>query len=73
MKVTIEYCGGCPFLAQANALAVELKDTFGEVEVELVRSTGGAFEVRVDGNLVFSKKASKRFPAYREIPELIGA
>ncbi len=24
--------------------------------------------MRVDGNLVFSKLAEKRFPAYREIP-----
>lgn len=72
MKVTIEYCGGCPYLPQANALACELKETFGDVEIELVRSTGGAFEVQVDGQLVFSKKASKRFPAYRELPQLIG-
>lgn len=72
MKVTIEYCGGCPYLPQASALATELKQTFGEVEIELVASTGGAFEVRVDGQTIFSKRASKRFPAYREIPELIG-
>lgn len=73
MKVTIEYCGGCPYLPQANALATELRETFGDVEIELVRSTGGAFEVRVDGSVVFSKLAQKRFPAYRELPELIGA
>jgi hypothetical protein len=29
--------------------------------------------VQVDGRLVFSKKALKRFPAYQEIPELIEA
>jgi selT/selW/selH-like putative selenoprotein len=29
------------------------------------------FEVQVDGRLVFSKKASSRFPAYQEIPTLI--
>jgi selT/selW/selH-like putative selenoprotein len=39
--------------------------------VELIESKGGVFEVRVDGRLVFSKKALKRFPAYQEIPELI--
>lgn len=72
MKVTIEYCGGCPFLAQARALELELRETFGELEVELVRSSGGAFEISVDGARVFSKQASRRFPAYREIPELLG-
>jgi hypothetical protein len=29
------------------------------------------FEVQVDGRLLFSKKASKRFPGYQEIPTLI--
>lgn len=35
-------------------------------------SKGGAFEVTVDGQKVFSKLALGRFPAYREIPALIG-
>jgi hypothetical protein len=29
------------------------------------------FEVTVDGRLVFSKAALKRFPAYREIPQIL--
>jgi len=37
-----------------------------------VRSKGGAFEVSVDGRTVFSKLDQGRFPAYREIPGLIG-
>lgn len=40
-------------------------------EVALVASRGGVFEVAVDDRLVFSKAALKRFPAYREIPDLI--
>lgn len=36
--------------------------------MQLVPSKGGAFEVRVDGKLVFSKLAERRFPAYQEIP-----
>jgi len=42
-------------------------------EVELVESSGGAFEVTVDGRLVFSKLQQGRFPAYREIPTLLGS
>jgi len=41
------------------------------VEVSLVRSKNGAFEVTVDGRKVFSKLELGRFPAYREIPGLI--
>jgi selT/selW/selH-like putative selenoprotein len=37
-----------------------------------VPSKGGAFEVTVDGAKLFSKLALGRFPAYREIPTLIG-
>lgn len=35
-------------------------------------SKGGAFEVTVDGVKVFSKLTLGRFPAYQEIPTLIG-
>jgi len=37
-----------------------------------VPSKGGVFEVTVDGRLVFSKAGLKRFPAYQEIPQLLG-
>lgn len=36
-------------------------------EVELVKSSGGAFEVSVDGRLAFSKKQLGRFPTDQEI------
>jgi selT/selW/selH-like putative selenoprotein len=41
------------------------------IQVELVESKGGAFEVAVDGRKVFSKLELGRFPAYREVPALI--
>jgi len=37
-----------------------------------VPSKGGVFEVTVDGQKVFSKLSLGRFPAYREVPGLIG-
>ncbi len=45
---------------------------FSDAEVELVKGTGGAFEVTVEGAKVFSKLDLDRFPAYGEIPSLIG-
>jgi selenoprotein W-related protein len=33
----------------------------------LIPSSGGVFEVMVDGDLVFSKKAQDRFPDHDEI------
>jgi selT/selW/selH-like putative selenoprotein len=35
--------------------------------VNLRRSSGGVFEIRVDGRLAFSKKAAGRFPTSEEI------
>ncbi len=42
-----------------------------DIEVELVPSSGGAFEVSVDGKKVFSKLELGRFPAYQEVPLLL--
>jgi len=72
MKVTIEYCAQCNYHPQAAGLAAELREVYGELELELVPSKGGAFEISVDGVQVFSKLAQGRFPAYRELPGLIG-
>ena len=33
----------------------------------MIPSSGGVFEVEVDGELVFSKKAQDRFPDHAEI------
>jgi predicted Rdx family selenoprotein len=41
-----------------------------EADVELVRSSGGVFEVYVGDRLKFSKKALGRFPTDAEIDAL---
>jgi selT/selW/selH-like putative selenoprotein len=52
-------------------LAAELKKTFPEAEVRLVESSGGVFEVTVDGAVVFSKKVSGRHAGPGEVLDLI--
>ncbi len=49
----------------------ELKNEFPDAEVRLVPSSGGVFEVQVDGNLVFSKRALRRHAQPGEVVELI--
>ena len=39
-------------------------------DIELVRSSGGVFEILVDGQLKFSKKAIGRFPSDAEVDAL---
>ena len=49
-------------------MADALKDRYG-VDVKLIESGGGVFEVVKDGELIFSKKAIGRFPEHNEIFE----
>tara|TARA_Y100000590_G_scaffold420672_1_gene523613 strand:+ start:516 stop:677 length:162 start_codon:yes stop_codon:yes gene_type:complete len=39
----------------------------------LIPGAGGAFEVKVDGDLVFSKKEKGRYPEIKELQEAIAA
>ncbi len=38
-----------------------------DLEAELIPGDGGIFDVKVDGRLIFSKKAAGRFPEHEEI------
>jgi selT/selW/selH-like putative selenoprotein len=44
---------------------------FPDAEVQLEKSSGGTFEVTVDGKLVFSKRALGRHAKPGEVVELI--
>jgi selT/selW/selH-like putative selenoprotein len=41
-------------------------------EITLRRSSGGVFEIRAEGRLAFSKKATGRFPTEAEIVGSVG-
>ena len=49
-------------------MADVLKNRYG-VDVKLIESGGGVFEVVKDNDLIFSKKAIGRFPTHDEIFE----
>jgi len=51
---------------------VEYLKRNGFADVELVKSSGGAFEVKADGRLLFSKLETGRFPKNEEILALLG-
>jgi selT/selW/selH-like putative selenoprotein len=51
-------------------LAASLKQRFG-IDAELVRGSGGVFDVELDGKLVFSKHALDRFPDPGEVEAAI--
>lgn len=49
----------------------ELQAAFPDIETRLIPSSGGRFEVAVDGRTVFSKHALRRHAEPGEIVELI--
>ena len=72
-QVEIEYCTQCRWLLRAAWLAQELLTTF-EADlsaVSLQPSTGGIFEVRLNGAVLFNRKAEGRFPESKELKQLI--
>jgi selT/selW/selH-like putative selenoprotein len=52
-------------------LAAELREKFPEVEIDMMPSRGGRFEVSVDGRPVFEKSKLGRHAKPGEIVQLI--
>ena len=71
MKISIEYCAMWNYLPKASSLEVELNDNFPQADISLISSGGGVFEISLNGDLIFSKKALNRFPEDGEIKKLI--
>jgi selenoprotein W-related protein len=71
--VEIEYCRQCRWMLRAAWTAQELLTTFEEEigGVTLKPGTGGVFAVRVDGDLVWSRKEAGRHAEITEIKQLV--
>lgn len=72
-RLEIEYCRQCRWLLRAGWMAQELLTTFSDElgEVALVPGTGGIFEVRVDGETVWSRKQQSRLPEIKELKQIV--
>lgn len=71
--IEIQYCTQCRWLLRAAWMAQELLTTF-EAElggVTLVPATGGVFEVRAGGDLIWSRQDHGRFPDIVELKQLV--
>jgi len=72
--IEITYCRLCGWGLRAGWTAQELLATFAE-EIGSVAltpdATGGVFEVRADGELIWSRKERGRFPEMKELKQLV--
>ena len=77
-RVSLEYCVPCDYHARALQVTKELLGNYQHIidRLVLITSSKGAFEVRVDDELIFSKKALERHAEPGEIlrsfKELVG-
>ncbi len=62
--IEIEYCTQCRWLLRSAWLAQELLTTFERdlQRVSLMPGSGGIFEIRLNGELLFSRQQAQRFP-----------
>lgn len=67
MKVIIIYCDTWDFRQQASRAGDEITKEYPNTILIPVPSTGGIFEIIVDGINIFSKKAIGRFPKEGEL------
>jgi selenoprotein W-related protein len=73
-RIEIEYCRQCRWLLRAAWMAQELLTTWddGEIgEVALIPGAGGVYEIRLDGEVLFSRAETGRFPEAKEIKQRV--
>jgi selenoprotein W-related protein len=71
--VEIIYCNQCRWLLRAAWMAQELLSTFDQeiTALTLKPGSGGIFEIRVNGELVWSRKTEGRFPEITELKQRV--
>ena len=72
-RVEIEYCTGCRWMLRAAWMAQELLQTFEAdlAEVALKPGSGGVFEIRANGETVWSRKEEGGFPEIKELKKRV--
>jgi selenoprotein W-related protein len=72
-RVEIIYCTQCRWLMRAAWLAQELLTTFEKEigELALIPGTGGVLDIRLNNEVIFSRKESGHFPELKELKQLI--
>ena len=73
MNIFIEYCTSWNYLPHASRVEAELKANYPDSNIKLISGSGGIFDVKCDGKLIYSKHNIKgqRFPDVGEITGLI--
>ena len=72
-RIAIVYCRQCNWLLRAAWMAQEILSTFGDDvgEVALLPSTGGAFRIEIDDDVVWDRKRDGGFPDVPTLKQIV--
>ena len=72
-KLSITYCTQCNWLLRAAWMAQEVLSTFSleMCEVTLIPGTGGIFQIRLDGELIWDRKGEGGFPDIKVLKQKV--
>ena len=72
-SLTITYCTQCNWLLRSAWMAQEVLSTFSlEMgQVTLIPGTGGIFEIRLDGDLIWERKRDGGFPDVKQLKQMV--
>ena len=72
-RVAITYCRQCNWLLRSAWMAQELLSTFADdlSEVALIPSTGGAFQIECDGDILWERKRDGGFPDVKALKQIV--
>ncbi|XP_045432372.1 migration and invasion enhancer 1-like [Pipistrellus kuhlii] len=71
VRISVEYCEPCGFEVTYLELASTVKEQYPVIEIESRLGGTGAFEIRINGQLVFSKLENGGFPYKKDHIEAI--
>ncbi|XP_019362762.1 PREDICTED: migration and invasion enhancer 1 [Gavialis gangeticus] len=71
VRIVVEYCEPCGFESTYQELASAVKEEYPDIEIESRLGGKGAFEIEINGQLVFSKLENGGFPYEKDLIEAI--
>lgn len=71
--LSIAYCTQCNWLLRSAWMAQEVLSTFGGDlgGITLIPGTGGIFEIRLDGALIWERKRDGGFPDVKVLKQMV--
>ncbi|XP_078501787.1 migration and invasion enhancer 1 [Lissotriton helveticus] len=71
VNMVVEYCEHCGFESHYLELVSSVKEEFPDVTIESRSGDTGAFEIEINGQLVFSKLELGGFPHEKDLMEAL--